>query len=137
LSVDKTNFAACLTIGKEFIFSDKLEITEDSKIHIPDLSKIGIKHKKLSLEDGTNNCICKILPEALEFIENNIDKGVFVHCYAGVSRSASIVFAYLLYKKMKPLEAFELLTSKRPKVLPYESFIKEILDYFNMAAIST
>lgn len=36
----------------------------------------------------------------MEFIKNEIEKcNVLVHCQAGVSRSSSIVIAFLMYEK--------------------------------------
>ncbi len=55
------------------------------------------------------------------FLERN--NKVFVNCYAGVSRSASIVIAYLMYKKnMSFIQAFEYLKMKRPIISPNLSF---------------
>ena len=36
----------------------------------------------------------KFIPECLKFIESG--KKVFVHCAAGISRSSSIVIAYIM-----------------------------------------
>jgi protein-tyrosine phosphatase len=133
-----TGFVACLSIGSEFCLglNNETEFQSIDKIQLPNLNSIGIAHKTLSLDDGSDNCIVKILPEALEFIDQHIGKGkVYVHCFAGVSRSASIVFAYMLTKGFKPIPAFNLLTNKRGKVHPYHSFIEEILNYFNHPSV--
>ena len=59
------------------------------------------------------------------FLERN--KKVFVNCYAGVSRSASIVIAYLMYKRnMSFIQAFEFLKMKRSIVSPNLGFIDQL-----------
>lgn len=127
-------FVACLTVGKEFSISDVPRTqVDDLKIVLPDLNLIGISHKKISIEDTTDNVICRQLPKAMSFIDANISKGkVYVHCFAGVSRSASIVYAYLLFKGYSPIKAFEILTSQRGRVCPYYNFMVEILKYFKI-----
>lgn len=130
-----TGFSACLTVGDEFVLSDilKNEVGSISHIKVPNLNSIGISHKKISMDDGVEGVIVKHLPIALRFIDTHIKDGkVYVHCFAGVSRSASIVYAYLLSKGYSPLDAFYLLKKQRPRINPYENFISEILDYFKV-----
>ncbi|TNV75244.1 hypothetical protein FGO68_gene14075 [Halteria grandinella] len=50
-------------------------------------------------------------------------KGVFVHCAAGVSRSASLVIAYVMkIQKVTFQEALKLVSAKRPCVGPNDGF---------------
>lgn len=58
--------------------------------------------------------------------------GVIVHCQAGVSRSATIVTAYLMYHKQIPLKkAFAYLRKVRPQVFPISAFRRQLQDYNN------
>lgn len=132
-----SGFVACITVGKDFNLLDipKTKVN-DLKIGLPDLNLIGISHIRIPIDDGAPNVICRRLPKVLSFIDEHIDKGkVYIHCFAGVSRSPSFVYAYLLYKGYDPVKAFELLCSKRGVVHPYYNFIHEILSYFKVSSI--
>ena len=110
-----------------------IQLEDISDIILPDLNLIGVEHRQLSLVDGEDNAICNILPKALTFIDDNVKRGdVYVHCFAGVSRSASIVYAYMIYKGIEPMKAFERMSSKRGTVHPYRGFVSEILAYFKV-----
>lgn len=61
------------------------------------------------------------IEQAIEFIRTG--SVVFVHCAAGVSRSSSIVIAYLMIdKKMKFQEAYEFVKKRRPVICPNPGF---------------
>lgn len=52
---------------------------------------------------------------------------IFVHCNAGVSRSAAVVIAYVMkFKKLSYLEAFDVLKKERPCIKPNEGFVKQL-----------
>jgi protein-tyrosine phosphatase len=80
---------------------------------------------KINLHDWEEDSIIPYINETNNFIKNsNI---VLVHCNAGVSRSPSIVIAYLIKeKKMNFDDAFNLVKNKRKIINPNETFIKEL-----------
>ena len=53
-----------------------------------------------NLGDMPSENILQYFKEDIEFIDNCIKNGgkVFVHCHAGISRSSTIVIAYIMYK---------------------------------------
>lgn len=70
--------------------------------------------------------------ECIEFIEESLKKNenILVHCAAGVSRSASIVIAYIMKtKKLKFEEAFNLVKSKRSIICPNRGFRSQLMDF--------
>jgi protein-tyrosine phosphatase len=63
--------------------------------------------------------------EGIAFINQALSYGgtVLVHCYAGVSRSATIVIAYLMQeKRLTFMDALNYLRRKRPIVCPNFGF---------------
>jgi dual specificity phosphatase 12 len=53
-----------------------------------------------------------------------------VHCVRGASRSATIVAAYLIYKKGASVnDTLELLKSKRKQAKPREGFVNQLEMY--------
>jgi len=70
--------------------------------------------------------------ECFSFIDEAISSGgnVLVHCFAGRSRSVTIVVAYLMKKHRMSLEsALSLVRSKRPQVAPNEGFISQLENF--------
>ena len=54
-------------------------------------------------------------------------KNVLVQCHAGVSRSATIICAYLIKHKDKiPEQAIHMIKSKRQRAKPNQGFWKQI-----------
>eukprot|EP00878_Enallax_costatus_P009919 GHUV01010356.1.p1 GENE.GHUV01010356.1~~GHUV01010356.1.p1 ORF type:complete len:259 (+),score=71.90 GHUV01010356.1:1009-1785(+) len=72
------------------------------------------------------------LAEAVQFIDQAISAGsaVLVHCRAGVSRSATIVIAYQMWKQKEGLKAsIEATRKARWGVLPNPGFLCQLLEY--------
>ena len=90
----------------------------------PKYEESQFNHKTLAIKDFDEQNIIKHFGECLNFIKG--DDKVLVHCAAGVSRSASIVIAYIMWdKKMSFEEAFEFVKSKR-KIGPNNGFIEQL-----------
>jgi len=57
-------------------------------------------------------------------------KRVLVHCQAGISRSATLVIAYLIkHQKMNLKDAYLHVKSKRPQIGPNKGFIQQLMDF--------
>lgn len=84
------------------------------------------EYKCLEIDDFFLEDISVFFEESFKFIEGS--KGnVYVHCAAGVSRSATIVISYLMRKNNEKYEdVFEFVKERRPSIGPNEGFVKQL-----------
>jgi len=71
-------------------------------------------------------------PQTYAFIQNAIDAGgkVLVHCHMGISRSATIVIAYLMKALNKHfVEVLAMVKTKRPIVEPCLAFTWKLMEF--------
>ncbi|XP_017794072.1 PREDICTED: dual specificity protein phosphatase 7 isoform X2 [Habropoda laboriosa] len=100
----------------------------------PDLPNVfesagSIKYMQIPISDHWSQNLASFFPQAIQFIEEarSSDKGVLVHCLAGVSRSVTITVAYLMHKCSLSLnDAFNLVRSKKSNVAPNFHFMEQL-----------
>ena len=81
--------------------------------------------------DFTDENIFKYFKECIQFIENS--KKIYIHCMAGVSRSASIVIAYLMYKEHKNyFQIYTEVKKKRNVIRPNFGFVFQLKYFENL-----
>ena len=84
-----------------------------------------ITHKLLKLDDENNANLLKYFKECIEFMDNS--EKVFVHCLAGMSRSPSLVIAYLMWKvKCGFYDSYFFVKSRRPFISPNPGFERQL-----------
>ena len=91
-------------------------------------------YKKIELDDSDTQDLLNYLEDAYNFIDEalkNEKNLVLVHCISGMSRSASIVIAYLMRKGVSNTykEAYEYVLSCRSIIEPNENFQKQLIEY--------
>ena len=93
----------------------------------------GMKYCMVAINDVVAADLLTYLPGATAFIRaclTKYNKSVLVHCMAGVSRSSSIVMAYLIrYENMTLEEAYQHVKAKRPQVQPNDGFWAQLTNY--------
>ncbi len=78
----------------------------------PKYQNNSIKQKIFNINDSENTNIIQYFKEALKFIDSS--EKVFVHCLGGISRSATFVIAYFMWKnKMTYEESFKMILEHR------------------------
>jgi protein-tyrosine phosphatase len=85
----------------------------------------SIIQKRIEIEDSSEANIIKYFKDALKFIDAS-DK-VLVHCFAGVSRSATLVIAYFMWKNKKPYKEMYEFVNKHRSIGPNFGFRKQLL----------
>lgn len=83
--------------------------------------------------DSPTQDLSLFLAEAFEFLDEARrvpNQRVFVHCVAGKSRSATLTIAYLMRnEKLTLKQAYCLVKSRRPLILPNDGFMRQLLDF--------
>lgn len=86
------------------------------------------KYKTLEVEDCETENIIDILLPAIEFIYKS--EKCYVHCRKGVSRSGSIVIAYIMIaNKLSYEDAKKFVVEKRNCVDPNPNFVKQLKQF--------
>ena len=88
-------------------------------------------YKVISVADVSSQSLIRHFPAAISFIKDGIRSGgVLVHCFAGVSRSASCVIAFLMQEKhMNFQDAFAYASARRPVIFPNMGFQKQLVEF--------
>ena len=109
---------------KEENISNVLSLTGD--IFSPKYpKKLKISQKIINIDDSPKENILKFFKECILYIENS-DK-ILVHCMAGVSRSATIVIAYLMWKTHSSFnDTYLFIKKRRPEIDPNNGFRKQL-----------
>ncbi|KAI0066919.1 hypothetical protein BV25DRAFT_1795762 [Artomyces pyxidatus] len=94
-----------------------------------------MRHQIL-LDDTDDADILQHFIPSITFIQAELDKGrgVLVHCHAGMSRSATIAAAYVMYSQNLDVSgALDLIRQVRPSIQPNEGFMAQ-LEIFHEAS---
>lgn len=98
---------------------------------VPD-EKDGFNKLLIEIEDLPDESLKNHLDQCMKFIYMAVEKnqGVLVHCVAGVSRSATVVAAYVaLQDRSTAQEALAKVKAKRPGINPNDGFRRQLEEY--------
>ena len=98
----------------------------------PPLFPSFFTYKVVPVLDSPDANLRTRFPDCIAFIKQAIAKGgkVLVHCFAGVSRSAAVVIAYLMQEHGLSVQAaYGLVRSKRPYIKPNEGFHEQLIQF--------
>jgi len=122
--------AASATYSKQFM--EKCEITSVLSILQVEY-KVPVKnHFQIFCDDLDESPLIEHFDKTFEFIELALSNNgkILVHCMAGVSRSPTVVTAYLMRKRKLSFEdAFAIVKAKRDCVGPNDGFMKQLQRY--------
>lgn len=128
-----------LYFGSQDVASD-LELLKQNHItHILNLAPNvqnpypdDFKYLKLRVLDFPETDISQHFAQTNKFLAESLSSGarVYVHCNAGVSRSTTVVVAYIMMSQKIPVDdVLKRLKTIRPCVCPNKGFLKQLKDY--------
>lgn len=101
-------------------------------MEIPSLRLRDLETLQLHVDDTPYSNIRCYFDQVTDRVNGVIAKGgkALVHCVAGISRSSTIVIAYLMKtRRMSLREAYYHVKSKRPLIRPNTGFWKQLIEY--------
>lgn len=87
---------------------------------------------RIPILDSVDTLISPYFSETNEFLHSRIvsSTSVLVHCQMGISRSATIIIAYLMYsQRLMFKDAYDMVKSKRSIVAPNFGFLGQLIAY--------
>jgi len=105
---------------------------EEHRTDVIDRTPSTIKKFRVPVTDSETTDIGAYFDAATRFIDEELKKGgrVLVHCVAGVSRSTTLVLAYLVrYRGYSLLDSFDLVAEKRKIAWPNDGFYRQLIAY--------
>ncbi|KAI0286099.1 protein-tyrosine phosphatase-like protein [Russula aff. rugulosa BPL654] len=137
-------YLTCLATAKDVTQLADLGITHvvsaiENAPTFPSTYPLRTLHVSISDYDGED--ILSHLPVTTSFIRGalaeNPKNRILVHCFMGISRSTTIVMAYLIATtKMTPHEALATVRSKRTIVRPNRGFMSQLQEYYSKCSNS-
>ncbi|KAF9534728.1 protein-tyrosine phosphatase-like protein [Crepidotus variabilis] len=95
-----------------------------------ELPEAGISHLRIEVEDVDYADLLIRLPEACRFIDTALRSGgvVLVHCYQGLSRSAAVVVAYMMWsRRIGVTHAMEMVRGARDQIWINPGFHEQLV----------
>jgi len=105
-----------------------INVTADFPIPFPE----HFNYLKIPIQDTESVNIYQYFEKTSDLIDRSIQmkEPILVHCMAGISRSSTIVVAYLMkHKKLDLKSAFLLVRKNRPIIAPNKGFFRQLLIY--------
>ncbi|BFZ10652.1 hypothetical protein BsWGS_13691 [Bradybaena similaris] len=92
----------------------------------------NFRYLQIPISDHWSQNLSSFFPQAIQFIDEarTSQKGVLVHCLAGISRSVTITVAYLMSRQNMSLnEAYDHVKLCKPNISPNFTFMGQLLDF--------
>lgn len=92
----------------------------------------GITYLRIVIDDADDEDISKHFEATSAFIQQHLLEGhaVLVHCYAGISRSATVCIAFLMRNRDLSLnQAYAVVEVVRKIIYPNEGFYEQLVEY--------
>jgi len=118
--------------NRRFLAENRITHILNVTVDEPNCFEDEFEYLKIAILDTPNQNIAMHFDKAHEFIERARTSGgnILVHCYAGISRSATIVISYLIKTQQMTAEnALQFVKLRRPIISPNISFNIALINY--------
>lgn len=91
-----------------------------------------LNYKQLNLSDNPTANAAKYFVESIKFIHESVsaNKAILVHCMGGISRSTSMVIAYIMFTLNMPFQkAYDFVKSQHSKTNPNPGFVDQLKQF--------
>ncbi|CAO1326780.1 unnamed protein product [Diamesa hyperborea] len=125
---------ACAIVRPETLEKLNVKFLVNATVELPDtpLPDERPNYLRVPIKDTKDANLIEYFDQVADLIEETrqADGKSLVHCVAGVSRSVSLILAYLMkYADMSLKNAFHHVRSVRPQVRPNVGFFKQLIAY--------
>jgi atypical dual specificity phosphatase len=117
---------------KENILKKKITLLINAAQELPKQEIPGVETIKLFLDDTPYAIINVYFDRIADKIAEHLSRGgkCMIHCVLGVSRSTSLLLAYLMkHKSMNLRHAYEYVQARRSCIRPNPGFWRQLVDY--------
>lgn len=119
--------AKSVHLYKDGAITQVLSIMSCDQFELPREVRSNVKHLHIKLNDTSGDDILQHFQQAISFIKSNKSGSTLIHCRAGISRSSTIVMAFLMYSNNWSLnQAFTFVKDKRKCVAPNFGFLGQL-----------
>eukprot|EP00040_Diaphanoeca_grandis_P041763 m.263454 g.263454 ORF g.263454 m.263454 type:complete len:362 (+) comp50535_c0_seq1:310-1395(+) len=111
--------------------------TKDCPHHFEDDNSFN--YFRVPVKDTWNQDLPSHFPDCFKFIDRMRSSGnkILIHCTAGISRSATLTIAYIMFSERQALSsAYTFVKSKRPAISPNLDFMGELQQYEKTLGLS-
>jgi len=121
-----------IAINKELLKKNNVSIVLNVTSHIPHYYESEFTYHRVPIGDAPHVNIKQYFEDTFKIIDEAItnNNNILVHCQAGISRSATIVIAYIMKKnKMKMNDAYNFVHNNRRCIGPNLGFCGQLILY--------
>ena len=119
-------------LTKENFEENRITHVVNVSYEAPDIEINGISYIRILVDDDPTEDLYPFFDTGADFINKAVKEGghCVVHCVAGVSRSTTVVLAYLIkHKHMTLKQGFKLVYEKRKCIKPIIGFMKQLMAF--------
>jgi protein phosphatase slingshot len=120
---------ATIARSKYFLENNNIHGIINATTNEPNAYPESYEYLRININDEPSEQIRSFFQDIFEFIRrhHNLGHSVLVHCQMGISRSATLVIAYLMIDGHKTLgEAFQQVKGVRQQIDPNDGFIRQL-----------